>query len=304
MDIRMIKTFQTVVKMGSFQKAAELLKYSQPTVTVHVKKLEEELEVELLVRGKSMKLTEAGRLFYERSESLLREYDFLHNSMVDFRQGDAGLIRIGGSEPWISQFMPSLLPAFVAHYPKVQISVINGNSRKLSEMLLNDQVDFAVCTEPEPSPDIDFERLLLEPMAVLLPDNHPLVQEPIITVESLSEEKFLKTMGSCPIRVKVESIIASRMNRHSHESIEVSNITALKYYVQAQLGIALAPIVAVSPEIPGTLLRLVADMNEGFQIGILQRRFNPPQGKAVLSLLAEVRRFLIDRHAVTQQRFT
>ncbi|WKB34762.1 LysR family transcriptional regulator [Terrilactibacillus sp. S3-3] len=61
MDLRTIKTFKTVVKMGSFNHAAEELKYAQSTVTMHIKKkLESDLGVQLLERGKHLQLTEAG----------------------------------------------------------------------------------------------------------------------------------------------------------------------------------------------------------------------------------------------------
>jgi DNA-binding transcriptional LysR family regulator len=300
MEIRMIRTFQMIVKLGSFQKAAEALQYSQPTVTMHIKKLEEELEVELLIRAKIIKMTEAGRIFYERADRMLKEYEYLCDSIADFRQGEAGLVRIGGSEPWVSQFMPSLLPLFVEKYPKVQISIMSGSSNKLSEMLANDLIDFAVCTEPEANLQIHFEPLLKEPMALLIPESHRLSGRKEISVKELKNEKFLMTMGNCPIRIKVESIISNNIDDLKHQSIEVANISSLKYYVQANLGIALAPIVAIYPEIPATLLKPVIDLHEGFQIGILKRRYDPPQGTAVLRLMQEVEQFLTTRHTTTQ----
>jgi DNA-binding transcriptional LysR family regulator len=297
MEIRMIRTFQMIVKLGSFQKAAEALQYSQPTVTMHIKKLEEELEVELLVRAKTIKMTEAGRIFYERADKMLKEYEYLCDAITDFRHGEAGLVRIGGSEPWVSEFMPTLLPEFVKLYPKVQISIMSGTSNKLSEMLANDMIDFAVCTEPEANLQIQFKPLLKEPMALLIPQTHHLSNKKEITVKELKNEKFLMTMGNCPIRIKVESIISEKIDE-LHKSIEVANISSLKYYVQANLGIALAPIVAIYPEIPGTLLKPIVDLHEGFQIGILRRRYDPPQGTAVVRFMEEVEQFLISRHKV------
>jgi DNA-binding transcriptional LysR family regulator len=265
---------------------------------MHIKKLEEELEVDLLVRGKVISMTEAGRIFYERADMMLKEYESLCGAIDDFRQGEAGLVRIGGSEPWVSQFIPSLLPAFVGRYPMVQISVQSGSSNKLSEMLLDDQIDFAVCTEPEPNLQVEFKPLHKEPMAVLVPENHPLAEKREVTVRDLRNEKFLMTMGNCPIRIKVESIIAEKITEH--QCIEVASINSLKYYVQANLGIALAPTVAIYPEIPFTKCKKVVDLQEGFQIGILRKRYDPPQGKAVQRLIEEVERFMYSRQAIAQ----
>lgn len=91
MEIRLIKTFQTIVKLGNFQRAAEALQYSQPTITIQIKKLEEELGVKLFERGKTITLTTAGRLFHERAGSLLQEYDDLNVALVDFIQGRPAL---------------------------------------------------------------------------------------------------------------------------------------------------------------------------------------------------------------------
>lgn len=67
MELRSIKTFHTIVKFGSFYKAAEILNYSQPTISMRMKQLEQDLGVLLFERGKSLQLTKAGKLFYERT---------------------------------------------------------------------------------------------------------------------------------------------------------------------------------------------------------------------------------------------
>ena len=70
MEIRAIETFHAVVKFGSFQKAAEALNYSQPTITFRIKQLETDLGVQLFKRGKQAQLTTSGRLFLEKSAKL------------------------------------------------------------------------------------------------------------------------------------------------------------------------------------------------------------------------------------------
>ncbi|WP_059049504.1 LysR family transcriptional regulator [Paenibacillus senegalimassiliensis] len=293
MEIRMIKTFETIVKQGSFQKAAEALQYSQPTITTHIKKLESELGVELFTRGKKIKLTEVGQLFYARSIGLLKEYEGLNHLIEDYHDGEAGHVRIGGSEPWVSQFMPSVLYAFMEKYPKVHVSIINDNIEKLNQMLAEDEIDFALGTEPYPNGKTEFEGLRREPLALLVPSGHRLAAKPQIFTSDLHNERFLITMGNCPFRIKVESIFAEKLPQNQQRTIEVSSITTLKYYVQANLGIALVPSMSMSPQIPSIIIRHIADLDIDFQIGILKKTSTCYQSPSILRLIDEVRQSLL-----------
>lgn len=107
LELRTIKTFHTIVQSGSFYKAAEILNYSQPTISMRIKQLEQDVGAQLFERGKKLKLTRAGRLFHERAGQLLAQYEVLDHTLADIRQGQAGLIQIGISEPTASLiFLP------------------------------------------------------------------------------------------------------------------------------------------------------------------------------------------------------
>ena len=72
MDLKSVKTFETIARLGSFQKAADELKYVQSTVTMQIQKLESDLGVKLFERGRKIQLTEAGRVFFEKADLLLK----------------------------------------------------------------------------------------------------------------------------------------------------------------------------------------------------------------------------------------
>lgn len=290
MEIRLIKTFQTIVKLGNFQRAAEALQYSQPTVTIQIKKLEEELGVKLFERGKTIKLTTAGRLFYERADSLLREYDDLNVALVDFVQGDAGLVRFGASEPSASNRVPEILASFTRQKTKVQTKVSIGTTRELMNMLLEDRIDLALCNQPEPHLELEFYPLLKETFKLIVPDDHPLARRDDIRLKDLKDEKFLFTPGSCAFRIRIEEMITKQIGKLRQSSIEVAGITALKYYVQSKLGIALAPVVAIAPPVPGVVVKDVADLLEGPSLGILTRRNAASMSRISRELVEEIKR--------------
>lgn len=72
MDLKTLKTFQMIVKHGSFIRAADEMNYVQSTVTMQIQKLESELGIQLIERGKKISLTEAGRLFYDQSLQIVK----------------------------------------------------------------------------------------------------------------------------------------------------------------------------------------------------------------------------------------
>ncbi len=292
MEIRLIKTFQTIVKLGSFQRAAEFLQYSQPTITIQVKKLEDELGVRLFERGKTITLTNAGMLFLERANALLEEYDIFSSTLSDFINGDAGLIRLGASEPSASNRLPVILAQYSAEKPKVQIKVSIGSTRDMIQMLLEDQIDFAFCNSPEPHMELAFDALSHETFTLVLPEGHRLVGRDEIRMQDLKEEKMLFTPGTCPFRIRIEEMITSQIGQLRHTGMEVSGINAIKYFVQAGMGVALSPTVAVTPPIPGTVLKPVKDMLKGPQIGLLYKRNTGALSKIAVDLMTTIKRHM------------
>jgi DNA-binding transcriptional LysR family regulator len=292
MEIRLIKTFQTIVKLGSFQRAAEFLQYSQPTITIQIKKLEDELGVRLFERGKTITLTNAGRLFLERANALLEEYDVFSSTLSDFINGDAGLIRLGASEPSASNRLPVILAQYAAEKPKVQIKVSIGSTRDMIQMLLEDQIDFAFCNSPEPHLELAFDAVSHETFSLVLPEGHRLASHDEIRMQDLKEEKMLFTPGTCPFRIRIEEMITSQIGQLRHAGMEVSGINAIKYFVQAGMGIALSPTVAVTPPIPGTVLKPVKDMLKGPPIGLLYKRNTGALSKIAFDLKEAIKQHL------------
>lgn len=288
MEIRLIRTFQAIVKYGNFQRAAEALQYSQPTITIQIKKLEEELGMKLFERGKTITLTSAGRLFHERADVLLQEYENLNMALTDFVQGDAGIIRIGASEPSASNRLPAILSSFTAKKPKVQVQVKISTTKELMRMLLDDEIDIALCNQGEPHIDITFHPLLRESFMLLLPSAHPLKDKEMIHLKDLKGETFLLTPGTCSFRIRIEEMISEHIGQLQHSPIVVDGITALKYFVQADMGIALAPAVAVSPPLPATITREVVGLLEGPLLGIMTRKNGTPISKITDELVDEI----------------
>jgi LysR family transcriptional regulator, regulator of the ytmI operon len=269
MDLRTIKTFKTVVKYGSFQRAAEELNYAQSTITTHIKNLEAELGVTLLKRGKTLQLTEAGRLLSEKGEFLLKGFENLQSLLKELVQGESGIIRIGVMEPTASYRLPPLLASFRKKYPKIQLNIQIHSSKSLVDMVMNDEVDLAICTAPEMATNTVFDPLFSEEVVLLVPVEHHLSQKEIIYLEDLKNEQLLMTSSSCPFRNNLEKKMIE-LGINPVYGIEISNMLALKHYVRSALGIAVVPRITVKNPPKGTVIKPIADFHKGLTVGILR----------------------------------
>ncbi|MEK3724475.1 LysR family transcriptional regulator [Paenibacillus sp. FSL H8-0034] len=291
MDIRNIATFQIIVKTGSFQKAAEELKYAQSTVTKQIQNLESDLGVKLLERGKKIRLTHAGEVFIEKADQLIRNYHDLQQTMTDLNDGEKGTVSIGIMEPTASYRIPGLLKKFTSIYPNVEINIKIHNSHMFNQMVSDGTVDFAVCATPESGLGTTFEPLFNEEIVLLLPQSHPLVKKKHITLGDLQNEQVLLTNSTCPFRRKLE-ISLHENGGTPYRKIEIGNMASLKYYVQVQYGIAAVPKITVTPPLEGTVVRKLENLDAGLITGLLIKKDTKLLSAAARKLASFIRQEL------------
>ena len=124
MEFQWLNTFITAADCGNFRRTAELLFISQPSVTVHIKQLEKELEVQLFSReGKKIKLTEEGKRYLVHAKRLLEVYQSGLEDLNSFSQGYTTKLILGISPIVAETIMPYVLKKFTKLHPKVEISM-------------------------------------------------------------------------------------------------------------------------------------------------------------------------------------
>jgi len=291
LDIRLLKTFHTIVKLGSFQGAAEELMYSQSTVTIHIQKLEEQLGVKLIERNKKNGLTEAGQFLLNITEDLLKEYRDVNLIFNDFLQGEAGYIKLGVSEPSTSKRLPSLLATFSNIKPNVQFEIQAGTTMMLTKPLLNSEIDIALCYSPINLNELEFTPLFEEKMMLLLYEDHPLAEQEIIKLEDLQNETLLFTIGECPFKYWIEQKIKLKeLNTLLKNQIGIGSLTSIKYFVQKKIGISILPKIECMPLIPGTIMRPIENISDGPIFGILVKSDN----STISSMTRQFKQYLIE----------
>ena len=279
MDLKTLKTFQTIVQTGSFHRTAEELNYAQSTVTMQIQKLESDVGVQLIERGKQMNLTESGRMLYEHSLHIVKDMERLQSSLADLQLGEAGSVRLGVTDPTASYRLPRILKLFFKHFPKIKISIDIASTATLSERLLRGELDIALCSAPEMGKGLYFEPLFKEEFVLLIPEVHPLASLGKITAGDLQNHRLLITAANCPYRKKLESVFQESGN-FPLNTMEIGSMTSLKYYVESGLGIALVPKIILNPPPSGTLVRVLHGEKMDMACGILCKISDYPLSKS------------------------
>lgn len=192
MEIRQLKYFQAVSSFKKITLASEHLHVSQPSITVAIQKLEEELGVLLFDRSqKQMTLTEEGRIFLHNTEHILLSLKNAVLEMQDLKSTPKGTIKIG-IPPMIGAYLfPPLFTSFKKAYPLINLSIVECGSLTIKKLLEDGKIDLAIFeTSYQPS-SLTSLPLLVGEILVCLPKEHPLSSRPSIDFKELKDEGMI-----------------------------------------------------------------------------------------------------------------
>lgn len=268
MEFRHLKTFQTILKTGSFLQAAEQLQYAQSTITLHIQQLEAELGVKIFLRrGKKLQLTKAGRALETHANALLMRSQMLHREMMELVAGKTGHLRIASIEPVASLRLPELLANFCRQYPKIRLTLETGVTEVIAQRVAEGKLDLAVCSPPTAKLDLSFTRLFSDSMALLIPKSNLLAQKDKIEATDLTTERLLLTEKNCPYRQVFEREALS-VGVNPYSGLEIMSLKALQRMVQSGLGIGVVPVEIVDPPPEDTIVRTVDGLNLELPVGL------------------------------------
>ena len=211
MDIRVLKYFLAVAREENITKAADVLHITQPTLSRQLLKLEEDLGVQLFIRGKKgISLTSEGTLFRRRASEIAELADKAERELAENEQLIDGEISIGCGELAAVQLIPKLFMNFKEKYPNVHLDLYTGNADQTKQRIDNGLTDIGILLEPVEIEKYDFIRLnISENWVVLMRPDSPLTEKDYITVDDLSGLPLIITK-----RQSIRSEIASWFHGH------------------------------------------------------------------------------------------
>lgn len=194
MDIKQLKYFIKVAQNKSYSKAAKQLFVTQPTLSLSIKKLEQELKTPLFKHHeREIVLTKAGEFLYTHGQLLITDFDNLISKTMVFGNDYQKTIRIGLTSLFAIQFMKQI-STFIAAHTHISVTFIQEGSLKLQQLLNDGHIDIALVSTP-----IHYDNLHIEPLhtsisgyhvSVVLPKTHPLANCTSLRLIDLKEEIF------------------------------------------------------------------------------------------------------------------
>ncbi len=206
MELRQLRYLEAVARHGHFTRAAEELHVAQSAVSHQIRRLEQELGIELLERTtRSVELTAAGRVAVARASAVLAEADGIAGELDDLRGLVRGTILIGALLPAGPLDLPALLAEFSRRYPGIEIEFREGTSAYMREQLAAGELDVAFVLEAEPQPP-ELGRLELSEaeMVLAMSPSHPLAAKAPLPIEKLDGENLIAFRRGSSVRLALD----------------------------------------------------------------------------------------------------
>lgn len=167
MDLQSLKYFKVIAQTGNMSRAAQELHVSQPTLTVTIKKLEDELGVSLFERSKKgVTLTPAGLDTLRYAETLLDTWEELKKSSHSAENEVKGVLQLG-IHPSVARYtLPHFLPHLMKKHPELRLKLSHDLSRNVLNMILEHRCDVGLVINPEPHADLIIKELLHDEVRV------------------------------------------------------------------------------------------------------------------------------------------
>lgn len=256
MDFKQLETFVVVAKTGSFTKAAEKLFLSQPSVSGHISKLEEELGVLLFRRNnKKIELTSAGTIFYSSAREMLNQKEKTLLELNDYNGKIEGILEIGASNTTAQYIIPRYLAQFHKKYPNVVYNVIQMNSNQIENGLLSGELDFGLVGSSANDKNLIYERISEDRLVAIAPPKIPFINMEKISLGELLKYPMLSRREGSATQQLFESAIQGVDIRNEVNTIAYFDSTEIMVLaVQNGLGLAVVSTLAVEEKVKNGLL--------------------------------------------------
>lgn len=284
MDIQTLQAFIAVADTGSFSQAATRLHLTQPAVSKRVAVLETSLDVRLFDRiGRSVQLTEAGRTLLPRARRILLELEDSRRALSRLGTQVSGPLCIGTSHHIGLHRLPPLLREYCRRYPLVELDIAFLASESACEAVEHGELELAVITLPNaPPPALRSQPLWIDPLAVVVAQDHPLAQRTQIEAAELGHEPCILPPADTYTRQLIEAAWGASL----HPRLSPRDMESIRMLVGIGMGWGVIPHTLLDQ--PGLTVLTVPGVTLQRQLGVvLHRERSLSQAGIVLLTLLE-----------------
>jgi LysR family cys regulon transcriptional activator len=251
MELRQLRSLVALAESDfSVSRAAARLHLVQPAVSQHLKQLEQELGARLIQRrGKRLLgLTEAGERVLAHARAALAETASILAVGRDYRGDSSGVLRIGTTHTQARYVLPKVVREFRASHPDVEVEIHQGSPRQLVDLLLQDAVDLAICTEAlGEQPELDSASCYRWNRCLIAPLDHPILAQRPLTLELLCEHPLVTYVFGFTGRGQFSNAFA-REGLRPRVVLSAADTDVIKTYVREGMGLGVVADLALDPQ--------------------------------------------------------
>jgi len=254
MTLTELKYLVAVAREKHFGRAAEACFVSQPTLSVAIKKLEEELDVRVFERGTNeVSVTPLGEQIVRQAQAVLEQAQAIKEIARLGKDPVAGPLRLGIIYTIGPYLLPDLVRQVIERVPQMPLLIQENFTARLLEMLRTGELDCAIMAEPFPDTGLAVAPLYDEPFVAAVPKGHPLARRRQVSAEELKDETMLllgtghcfrdHVLEVCPEYARFSSDAAG-----IRKSFEGSSLETIKHMVASGMGVTVVPQLSVPKE--------------------------------------------------------
>jgi DNA-binding transcriptional LysR family regulator len=275
MELRHIRYFLAVAEESNVTRAAERLGIGQPPLSHQIHALEKEIGTRLFRRtGHGVVLTEAGEAFAIDAKKLLQDARQAVEKAQSAARGELGQLNIGftGSAAF-NPIVAKLIQAYRQAFPSVNLTLAEGNTSQLLDLLHNGSVDVAFVRLGGQSPTgVQLDHIAVESMRIVLPSTHPLAKKRRVALSDLSEDPFVllpRAVSPTLHDVILDACVsAGFVPRAGQQAPQLSSVVNL---VAAGFGVSLVPSSVSQIRIDGITYADVLHENVSIRLALASR---------------------------------
>lgn len=240
--IPQLRSFVKVADTGTFVRAARDMNISQPSLTRHIKALEELLGIRLFDRDtRKVTLSTAGRQMLSICRRMLSEAEHSTKALAQVASGSRGQITIAALPSVASAILPEVVPDFLGQNDGVEIRIIDATLRGAETSVLHGRADFGLTARPDQNRELSYRHLFNDPMIAIIRNDDPLAVRKSITWKELGARPFISTEERTSIRLLVSQGFAEAGVIDS-PAFEVTTAMTATTLAAAGLGVTAIPM--------------------------------------------------------------
>jgi LysR family cyn operon transcriptional activator len=256
MELRQLRYFLAVAECGNFTRGAEKVAISQPSLSVQIAALEEELGAPLFDRlGRHVALTEAGRLFRDHAQRVIREMELAAQSVRGLTGAEQGRLVVGALSTVNSYLIPPLVCRFKQRFPQVHLQVHAQPSSTIEEAVAANRLDLGLCLLPVTNDRLITSRLFTETLVLVSPPDVHLSAKRLRMRDLATLPLVLLPSDYC-LRKMIEAECAD-VGVRPQVSVEMASPEGILEAVKQGAGMTILPELFVRHRIRGTVLRVI-----------------------------------------------